>query len=157
MLGLGSFGAELEESDIALVVVGHPDLLPAIVVEVRESKAADSALGVVEDSVLVLELGRVAGGVKSVGCMVAISSNEDMRSLMLLVAIRPHRVGKTWSHVWHCQREGVFEISSDRVSGPIIIHRVNWELVSPDAIVFVLCLVIVDEELLLTVAVEIDQ
>ena len=49
------------------------------------------------------------------------------------------------------------EIRSDRVSGPIVIHRVSWEGVSPDAVLGVLFLVIVDEELFVAVAVEIDQ
>jgi len=50
-------GRNLPELNVARVVVGHPDFLPAIAVEVREGKSANSTLGIFEDSVFVLESG----------------------------------------------------------------------------------------------------
>ena len=62
---LSLLSAELEELDVAFVVVWHPDLCPAILVKVREGQAADGAIGSVEDCVLVIELCRVTARVKS--------------------------------------------------------------------------------------------
>ena len=90
--------------------------------------------------------------------MITVSSHEDMRSLVLPVPLmRPHRVCEARSHVRHRQREGVLEIGSDRIPGPFIIHRVFREDVGPDPILRILRLMIVDEELALSIIVEIDE
>ena len=153
-----SFCAEFPELDVALVVIGHPDFSPAIAVQIRESEAADCAFGIVEDSVFVFELRCITRGIEGVCGMITVSSPEDMRSLVLPVPLmRPHRVCEARSHVRHRQREGVFEIRSDRIPGPFIFHRVFREDVGPDPILRILRLMIVDEELALTIIVEIDE
>ena len=153
----GSLGAELPESDGALVVVWHPDLLPAVVVEVREGKAANCALGVVKYRVLIFKLGSIASRIKGVGGVVTISGDENMSSLALLEAVGIDSVGEAWRHVGNGEGESVLEASSDGVPSPVVVHWVLGEFISPNTVKLVFLLVVVDEELSLAIAVKVDK
>ena len=92
----GRFLRNFPELNITLVIVGHPDFLPVIFVEVGEGEGADGALGIVEDSVSVLKLARIASRVKGVSSVVAIASDEDMGALVPVCAVRPDSVSEAW-------------------------------------------------------------
>ena len=49
------------------------------------------------------------------------------------------------------------EVRGDSVAGPIVLERVLRELVGPDAILRVLCLMVIDKEFFVSIAIEIDH
>ena len=91
-------------------------------------------------------------------CVVSITCDQDMSSRSLLAfAIGPDGVGEAGRHIWHSEREGVVEVGSNGLAAPLVIHRVGGELVGPDSIKFVLCLVIVDQKLHVSVIVQVNH
>ena len=78
--------AELVEGDARVVVDWKPDLLPAILVEVREGHAADSTVSLLEDGVFVPEI--FTSRVHGVGGVIAIASHQNMSFLTVLLALR---------------------------------------------------------------------
>ena len=85
---------ELVEGDGRVVVDWKPDLLPAILVEVREGHATDSAVSLLEDGVVIPEI--FASWVHGVGGVVAIASHQDVGSLTVLLALWVEDVREAW-------------------------------------------------------------
>ena len=74
--------------------------MPAVFVEVAESKATNGATSLIKDSVIVQELVLVvARWVKNVGGVVAVTCHEDVGTLVLVVAIGIDGVGEARGHV----------------------------------------------------------
>lgn len=137
--------AHLEELDGGFVVGRYPNLLPAIFVKVTESQAANRALRVVKDLIVVLKGILVSSWVKNVGGVIAVSSHKNVSTLFGVITIWVDSVCEAWSHVGHGDREGIVEVRCDSLTSPIIVHWIFWELVCPDAILLVFRLVIVDK------------
>ena len=64
-------------------------------IKIGEAQCADGALSVVEDSVLILELAGVACGIKGMGGVVTITSNENVLTLTFLAgALRANSIAE---------------------------------------------------------------
>ena len=148
---------DLPQFDVAFVVVWHPHLLPAVLVEAAEIEHAYSALSVCENGILILELAGITGWVQGMGSVVAVTSHKDVCPLVVVLALRVEGIGEAWTHIWDSQGEGVVEVARNCLASPIVLHRVVRELVSPNAVLAVVGLVIVDQQLARPVAVQVHH
>lgn len=154
---LGSSAKE-EDFNVALVVVGHPHLLPVVVVQIRESESTDSALFVLDQTPSVLELLSVASWVGDGNTMVTITGDEDVGALGAFGSlVRPDGVGESGCHVRDGQTEGIFKLSRDWVLLIRAVDEVVGDGVGPDSVGCLVGLVVVHNELFSSISVQISQ
>ena len=89
--------------------------------------------------------------------VVTVTSHKDVSSLTLVLAIRIHSVCEAWGHVRNSERESILEVAGYGVALPSVIHEVFGEFVSVDAGEIVLFLVVVNQKLSVSIAVEVNQ
>jgi len=150
---LQDLGAHLEELNVTIVEVSHPDFKLSVTVKVGSLQSTDSTLGVLEDGVCVLEDRGVAARVETVSRVVAVTSHEDVSSFALFLAVWVDGVGKAGGMVRSGWGDGTVKVTGDSLALPVVIHEVCGELVSPDTIEVVLSLVVVNHQLSVSVAV----
>jgi len=146
---------ELEDLDVVAVVVGNPEFVPAVVVEIGPSERTNRALFVL-DSVKVELVVLLIGQGHDVSGVVAIACDDDVRGRALgVINLRVEGVGIARGHVGNSQAECVFEASRESVLREVTSHPVTGESVGPDPVGLVALLVVVYHQLFDTVAVDI--
>lgn len=91
------------------------------------------------------------------GLVVSVSSDEDVSAFILAVTMRPDSVWESWGHAWNKDVEGILETAGEGELFEFTGHDVIGNGVSVDAVSLFILFVVIDEEFLLSIAVEVNE